>query len=72
MIRCSHTEETVDEEELRRALRPPMTPRTENEEQYEAQINQQRIFEQIHEKLVYDTIECQLSNLIDIQKRRRK
>ena len=40
MIRCSQAAGTIDEEELRRALRPPITPRTENEEQNEAQINQ--------------------------------
>ena len=43
----------------------PKTPEPEPRNDYSA--SQQKIFEEIHEKLVYDTIEEKLSNLIDVE-----
>jgi hypothetical protein len=44
----------------------PERPRTP-EARYETLADQQKLFEDIHEKLLYDTIEENLSNLIDVE-----
>ena len=46
-----------------RLLPQPKTP----EPPEDGRVNSQKIFEDIHEQLVYDTIEERLSNLIDIE-----
>ena len=52
--------------ELRRLHAQPVTSKNEREELREASVSQQKIFEEIHAKLVYDTIGEQLANLIDV------
>ncbi len=61
MIRFSSKEEQGEEE--KRLPPQPRTPEMPEDERF----SQQKIFEDIHERLVYDTIEEKLSNLIDIE-----
>ena len=70
MIRISPNDEDVEDKhqpktpEVEERLQPqPSTPKPPED----GRVSSQKIFEDIHEQLVYDTIEEKLSNLIDIE-----
>ena len=63
MIRICPKEESGEEERLT----PQPKTREIPENERPTMIDQQKIFEDIHERMVYDTIEEKLSNLIDIE-----